>query len=124
MNAVNEDLQLAESAITSDLAFDSASSRRQLHLGACKQIERYILVPILKESKLKSFHTLAQSVPERIVNRQIVCLRDLEKTLLWLAPVSFAYIFVSPVRTMCFAFALLRVLLKVVNEDVNRRGHK
>jgi hypothetical protein len=47
-----------------------------------------VLVPILKEPRLKPFHALVRSVPQRIVNKQIVCLRDLEKTLLWLAPVS------------------------------------
>ncbi|CAL5866116.1 uncharacterized protein PFLUO_LOCUS323 [Penicillium psychrofluorescens] len=62
--------------------------KRQLGLNACKQIEKFVLVPILKESRLKPFHPLVQSVPQRIVNKQIVCLRDLEKTLLWLAPKS------------------------------------
>ena len=47
-----------------------------------------MLLPILKEPKLKPFHPLVKSIPARIVNKQIVCLRDLEKTLLWLAPVS------------------------------------
>jgi hypothetical protein len=36
---------------------------------------------------LKPFHPLVRSIPQRIINKQIVCLRDLEKTLLWLAPV-------------------------------------
>ncbi|KAJ5161230.1 Zinc finger C2H2 [Penicillium capsulatum] len=67
--------------------FDLGSSpRRQLPLAACKSIERYILVPLLKEEKLTPFHSLVRSVPSRIVKKQIVCLRDLEKTLLWLAP--------------------------------------
>lgn len=135
LNAVNEDVQLAESAITSsNLAFEPASSRRQLHLGACKQIERYILVPILKESKLKSFHTLVQSVPKRIVEKQIVCLRDLEKTLLWLAPVSFFLYFCAArfpqleqyVYCVC-PFDLVEgviACLKAVNGETNVRGHK
>lgn len=73
-------------AVTCTLA--ATFDKRQLGLNACKQIEKFILVPILKESRLKPFHPLVQSVPQRIVNKQIVCLRDLEKTLLWLAPVS------------------------------------
>lgn len=79
----------AGKAFTSPVsAFEAGStSRRQLGITACKQIERYILVPILKEPKLKPFHPLVQSIPRRIVNKQVVCLRDLEKTLLWLAPV-------------------------------------
>ncbi|KAJ5306441.1 hypothetical protein PENANT_c017G05447 [Penicillium antarcticum] len=79
-----------QSAITKSIAaFDSgSSSKRQLGPAACKQIERYVLVPILKEPRLKPFHPLVRSIPQRIVNKQIVCLRDLEKTLLWLAPKS------------------------------------
>lgn len=69
--------------------FDQGTTpRRQLSYSACKQIERFVLVPILKEAKLKPFHPLVRTIPSRIVNKQIVCLRDLEKILLWLAPVS------------------------------------
>ncbi|KAJ5780675.1 Zinc finger C2H2 [Penicillium paradoxum] len=87
---VNNDIHDNQSAITSSIAaFDTGSSpKRQLGSVACKQIERFVLVPILKEPRLKPFHSLVRSVPQRIVNKQIVCLRDLEKTLLWLAPVS------------------------------------
>lgn len=88
-DVVDEDAQLEASAITSSKpSFEPTSSeRRQLGLSACKQIERYIILPILKETKLKPFHPLVQSVPRRIVNKKIACLRDLERTLLWLAPV-------------------------------------
>ncbi|CAG7971537.1 unnamed protein product [Penicillium olsonii] len=87
---VNDGAHNKQSAITSSIsAFDSGSSpKRQLGPAACKQIERYVLVPILKEPRLKPFHSLVRSVPQRIINKQIVCLRDLEKTLLWLAPVT------------------------------------
>ena len=85
---VNEDTH-DKSAITTSETFDAGSTpKRQLGLAACKQIEKFVLIPILKEPKLKPFHALARSVPSRIVKKQIVCLRDLEKTLLWLAPVS------------------------------------
>lgn len=57
-------------------------------LAACKQIERLVLAPILREERLKPFHPLVHSVPQRIAGREIGCLRDLEKTLLWLTPVS------------------------------------
>lgn len=86
--SVNVDIDGPESAITGPTPSIKEASRPQLGLAACKQIERFILVPILKEPKLKPFHPLVQSVPARIVNKQITCLRDLEKTLLWLAPVS------------------------------------
>ncbi|KXG45860.1 Zinc finger, C2H2 [Penicillium griseofulvum] len=87
-NKVNDGIHDKQSAITSSIsAFDTGSSpKRQLGRAACKQIERFVLVPILKEPRLKPFHPLVRSVPQRIINKQIVCLRDLEKTLLWLAP--------------------------------------
>lgn len=87
---MNDGIHDKQSAITSSIsAFDTGSSpKRQLGRAACKQIERFVLVPILKEPRLKPFHPLVRSVPQRIINKQIVCLRDLEKTLLWLAPVS------------------------------------
>lgn len=80
----------SQSAITGSISAVQSGNpeRRQLGIGACKQIERYVLVPILKEERLKPFHPLVQSIPQRIVDKQISSLRDLEKTLLWLAPVS------------------------------------
>lgn len=88
-NPVNEDIHDKSAITTQADAFDAGSTpKRQLGLAACKQIEKFVLVPILKEQKLKPFHALTRSIPSRIVKKQIVCLRDLEKTLLWLAPVS------------------------------------
>ena len=55
---------------------------------ACEQIQRYIIVPITKEPTLKAFHHLVNSIPYRVGQKQITCLRDLEKVILWLAPVS------------------------------------
>ena len=55
---------------------------------ACEQIQRYIIVPITKEPTLKDFHQLIKSIPYRVGQKQITCLRDLEKVILWLAPVS------------------------------------
>lgn len=55
---------------------------------ACEQIQRYIIVPITKEPTLKPFHQLVKSIPYRVGQKQITCLRDLEKVILWLAPVS------------------------------------
>jgi hypothetical protein len=79
-----------QTAITHSISVVGSTNRhrRQLGLDACKQIERFILIPILKEEKLKPFSPLVQSVPQRIVNKDITCLRDLEKTLIHLAPVS------------------------------------
>lgn len=85
----SSEIQKTQSAITSSISSDiTAPQRPQLCLSACKRIERFILIPILKEEKLKPFHPLVKSIPQRIANKEIVCLRDLEKTFLWLAPVS------------------------------------
>lgn len=76
-------------AITRSICLDSLnSSQPSLSSSATKQVERYIITPILRENKLKPFHLLAQSLPGRISKNDITCLRDLEKTLLYLAPVS------------------------------------
>ncbi|PGG96314.1 hypothetical protein GX51_07878 [Blastomyces parvus] len=57
-------------------------------VAARKHIDRFILVPILREKRLSPFHPLIRTVPSRIESREIACLRDLEKTILFLAPVS------------------------------------
>ena len=57
---------------------------------ACRQIHKYIILPITREEKLKDFHPLVNGIPYRVARKEITCLRDLEKVLLWLAPVSFA----------------------------------
>ncbi|EFR02164.1 zinc finger transcription factor ace1 [Nannizzia gypsea CBS 118893] len=63
-----------------------ASSRTKLSTGAKRHIQRHVLLPLLKEQRLKTFHSLVRSVPQRIQSSEITCLRDVEKTLLYLAP--------------------------------------
>ena len=65
-----------------------AGLQHALSAYACSQIQKYIIVPILKEETLKSFHPLVKGIPIRVGRKEITCLRDLEKVLLWLAPVS------------------------------------
>lgn len=74
---------------------------------ACRQIQKYIIAPIVRESSLKEFHPLVNGIPYRVGRKEITCLRDLEKVLLWLAPVSgschvwewsFAYVLGSGVK--------------------------
>lgn len=55
---------------------------------ACRQIQKYIILPIVRENSLKDFHPLVLGIPYRVGRKEITCLRDLEKVLLWLAPVS------------------------------------
>lgn len=58
---------------------------------ACRQIQKHIILPIVNESSLKDFHPLVTGIPYRVGRKEITCLRDLEKVLLWLAPVSGSY---------------------------------
>ena len=66
----------------------NAGPQRALSEYACKMIQKHIIVPIIREEKLKSFHPLVSGLPYRVARKEITCLRDLEKVLLWLAPVS------------------------------------
>jgi hypothetical protein len=77
------------SAITR--SFSTLGSRDPGHcLGknAIRQIQERIIKPILAEKALKDFHPLIADVPHRIGTKDITNLRDLEKTLIFLAPVS------------------------------------
>ncbi|KAK4545724.1 hypothetical protein LTR36_002678 [Oleoguttula mirabilis] len=64
----------------------AASDERGLSKYASEQIHKHIVKPILREAALQEFHPLINSVPERIGNKEIKNLRDLEKTLIFLAP--------------------------------------
>lgn len=81
----------------------AATEQRGLSKYASEQIHKYIVKPILRENALKDFHPLIESVPERIGNKEIKNLRDLEKTLIFLAPVSHG----GCLRSQC-AFAYWR----------------
>lgn len=66
----------------------TATETRGLSKYACEQIHKHIVKPILREEALKEFHPLIKNVPARIGKKEIKNLRDLEKTLIFLAPVS------------------------------------
>ena len=66
----------------------SYPSQHALSEHACRQIQKYIIVPIMKDEKLQSFHPLVHRIPYLVARKEIICLRDLEKLLLTLAPVS------------------------------------
>ncbi|KAH7060806.1 hypothetical protein B0J12DRAFT_737103 [Macrophomina phaseolina] len=59
---------------------------RGLSESAFKYIQKRIVKPILQEPALKEFHPLIKDVPRRIGAKEITNLRDLEKTLIFLAP--------------------------------------
>ncbi|KAG6999310.1 zinc finger transcription factor ace1 [Physcia stellaris] len=70
-------------AVTSD---NRAGNQHALSEFACREIQKHIIAPIVREESLKDFHPLVQGIPYRVGRKEITCLRDLEKVLLWLAP--------------------------------------
>lgn len=80
-----------QSGINGSNANAQTGAQHALSAYACKQIQNHIIVPILKTEELKAFHPLVNSIPLRVKRKQITCLRDLEKVILWLAPVSESY---------------------------------
>ena len=68
-----------------------SGSQHALSEYACRHIQKHIISPIIAESSLKNFHPLVRGIPYRVGRKEITCLRDLEKVLLWLAPVSGSY---------------------------------
>lgn len=65
-----------------------AGSQHALSEYACRHIQKHLISPIIAEESLKNFHPLVRGIPYRVGRKEITCLRDLEKVLLWLAPVS------------------------------------
>jgi hypothetical protein len=81
---------VAASAITRSAAADSSTiqSLPRLSARASNRIHEHILKPLLAKPSLKDFHPIVKDCPRRIHGKEIVCLRDLEKTLIFMAPVS------------------------------------
>lgn len=73
---------ITRSAAASTTTLPGLSSR------ATNKICEHILKPVLAKPELKTFHPLVIDCPRRIKEKEILCLRDLEKTLLLIAPVS------------------------------------
>lgn len=87
--SISTSVTSTHSAITRSFsALGSTEEKHTLGEYACKQIHDHIIKPILAEDTLKDFHPLIQDVPRRIGDKNISNLRDLEKTLIFLAPVS------------------------------------
>lgn len=59
-----------------------------LSARATNRICEHTLKPILSKPAFKDFHPLLLECPRKIQQKEILCLRDLEKTLLLVAPVS------------------------------------
>lgn len=87
--SINTSISSAHSAVTRSFsALGASEEKHTLGEYACKQIHDHIVKPILAEDSLKEFHPLIKDVPRRIGEKNICNLRDLEKTLIFLAPVS------------------------------------
>ena len=52
------------------------------------RVNNYVLKPLLAKPSLKDFRSIVRNIPGKIRKKEIVCLRDVEKTLLLTAPVS------------------------------------
>ncbi|KAI0483264.1 hypothetical protein GGR56DRAFT_686513 [Xylariaceae sp. FL0804] len=76
------------SAITRSANASKTESVRGLSNHAQNRIYEHTLKPLLAKPSLKEFRPIVFDCPRRIRENQIVCLRDLEKTLIFMAPVS------------------------------------
>jgi hypothetical protein len=86
--SINSSVTTHSAVTRSFSALGATEEKHTLGEYACKQIHDSIIKPILAEESLKDFHPLIQDVPRRIGEKSICNLRDLEKTLVFLAPVS------------------------------------
>ncbi|GKT41895.1 zinc finger Y-chromosomal protein 1 [Colletotrichum spaethianum] len=79
------------SAITRSAANTSSSTMEKLPALSSKAVNRiheHVLRPLRAKPALKDFESIVLDVPRRIRDKEIICLRDLEKTLIFMAPVS------------------------------------
>ncbi|KAI0176319.1 hypothetical protein GGR52DRAFT_579741 [Hypoxylon sp. FL1284] len=76
------------SAITRSVTATRSQNTQRLSNRARNRITEHILKPLLGNHSLKDFRPIVVDCPRRIQEDQIVCLRDLEKTLIFMAPVS------------------------------------
>jgi uncharacterized Zn-finger protein len=81
---------VAASAITRSAAAHSSTIESLPRLGAraSNRISEHIIKPLLTNPSLKDFYPIVKDCPRRIHRKEIICLRDLEKTLIFMAPVS------------------------------------
>lgn len=79
---------VTRSAITRSAAASAAVKLPTLSSKAINRIHEHTLRPLLAKPTLKEFEPIVLDVPRRIRSKEIICLRDLEKTLIFMAPVS------------------------------------
>ena len=88
LSSVSRGVQSGINGSTGTNTGSEAGIQHALSEYACRQIQKHIITPIVRENSLKDFHPLINGIPYRVGRKEITCLRDLEKVLLWLAPVS------------------------------------
>ncbi|UNI21162.1 copper-binding transcription factor [Purpureocillium takamizusanense] len=76
----------ASPALTGSAATTAKAALRPLSPKAYRRVHEHILTPLLGEPTFKEFRPLVLDVPRRIRSKDIICLRDLEKTLIFMAP--------------------------------------
>ena len=76
------------SAITRSATSIKSEKMPRLSQRAVNRVHEHTLKPLLAKPSLKEFEPIILDCPRRIQESQIVCLRDLEKTLIFMAPVS------------------------------------
>ncbi|KAJ2989107.1 hypothetical protein NUW58_g3635 [Xylaria curta] len=76
------------STITRSINTSKTESLPRLSSRAVNRIHEHTLQPLLAKPELKDFRPIILDCPRRIQENQIICLRDLEKTLIFMAPVS------------------------------------
>ncbi|KEY74102.1 hypothetical protein S7711_05353 [Stachybotrys chartarum IBT 7711] len=86
-NAGSQNGVKSASAITRSAA-SSATMLPGLSSKAVNRIHEHTLRPLLEKPSLKDFESIVLDIPRRIRSKTIICLRDVEKTLLFMAPVS------------------------------------
>ncbi|KOS16678.1 Zinc finger transcription factor ace1 [Escovopsis weberi] len=73
-------------ALTRLAASSTSTMLPSLSPRAAKRIYEHVLQPLLSKPTLKDFEDIVLDMPRRIRSKEVVCLRDLEKTLCFMAP--------------------------------------
>ncbi|KAJ9157703.1 Zinc finger transcription factor ace1 [Pleurostoma richardsiae] len=84
--AKKDKLGVKATAVTRSAAASSTTTVPGLSSRATNRIYEHTLKPLLAKPSLKTFHPLVLDCPRRIQEKEVLCLRDLEKTLLLTAP--------------------------------------
>jgi hypothetical protein len=110
--SISTSITSTHSAITRSCSgLGAAEDKHMLGEYASKAIYDNIVKPILREDALKDFHPLIKDVPRRIGEKNISNLRDLEKTLIFLAPEFSA----TPTSYLRFCERSIQLLAATVN---------